>query len=253
MVVTDSPSVKNNCVEHLFDNREQMIAALKAVCETALQKSVEENGEATFMVSGGSTPEPLYKALNQSNLPWESIYVALVDERWVDFNHDKSNEAFIAKHLIQNKAEVTQLIGMKNSAATAAEGLADCESVYQQLAQPFAITILGMGSDGHTASLFPHSQGFPHAQGLADAINPNAEPLCAAITAQQSEVTGSIVERMTLTVSALLRSQQLILLITGEEKLAVLRKAQMQGDVADMPIRALLQQQKIPLQVYWAP
>jgi 6-phosphogluconolactonase len=243
---------KNNCVEHLFDNREQMISALKQVCENALQKAVDEAGEATFMVSGGSTPEPLYKALSQSNLPWESIYVALVDERWVEFNHDKSNEAFIAKHLIQNKAEIANLIGMKNDAATAVEGLADCESVYQQLAQPFAITILGMGSDGHTASLFPH------AQGLVDAISPNAEPLCAAITAQQSEVTGSIVERMTLTLSALLRSQHLILLITGEEKLAVLRKAQTpgkeeQGDVADMPIRALLQQQKIPLQVYWAP
>lgn len=233
--------------ERLFETRAAMIAALQAECETALRNAVEERGEATFMVSGGSTPEPLYKALSQVDLPWESIYVALVDERWVDFDHDKSNEAFTVKHLIQNKAAVTNLVGMKNSAATAAEGLADCESAYQQLAQPFDITILGMGSDGHTASLFPH------AQGLDKALELDSEQLCADIIAIQSDVTGAITERMTLTLAGLLRSKTLVLLITGEEKLAVLRAAQAGTDVKEMPIRAVLQQDKVPLVIYWAP
>ncbi len=233
--------------ERLFDNRADMIAALQTECESALRTAIEERGEATFMVSGGSTPEPLYKALSNSDLDWESVYVALVDERWVDFEHDKSNEAFTVKHLIQNKAAVANLVGMKNSAETAAEGLADCEAAYQQLAQPFDITILGMGSDGHTASLFPH------AQGLDDALNPESNELCAAITAKQSEVTGAIVERMTLSLAGLLRSKVLILLITGDEKLAVLRAAQAEGDVKDMPIRAVLRQQQVPVVVYWAP
>lgn len=233
--------------ERLFDNRADMIAALQTECESALRAAIEDRGEATFMVSGGSTPEPLYKALSNSDLDWESVYVALVDERWVDFEHDKSNEAFTVKHLIQNKAAVANLVGMKNSAETAAEGLADCEAAYQQLAQPFDITILGMGSDGHTASLFPH------AQGLDDALNPESNELCAAITAKQSEVTGAIVERMTLSLAGLLRSKVLILLITGDEKLAVLRAAQAEGDVKDMPIRAVLRQQQVPVVVYWAP
>ena len=233
--------------EHLFDNRADMIAALQAECETALRQSIEERGEATFMVSGGSTPEPLYKALSHSDLDWESIYVALVDERWVDFGHDKSNEAFTVKHLIQNKAAVANLVGMKNSAETAAEGLVDCEAAYQQLAQPFDITILGMGSDGHTASLFPH------AQGLDEALNPDSAQLCAAIIAKQSEVTGAIVERMTLSLAGLLRSKSLVLLITGDEKLAVLRAAQAGTDVREMPIRAVLQQQQVPVSIYWAP
>lgn len=234
-------------IEHLFENRAEMISALQAECETALRDAVEDRGEATFMVSGGSTPEPLYKALSEVDLPWESIYVALVDERWVDFDHDKSNEAFTVKHLIQNKAAVTNLVGMKNSAATAAEGVDDCESAYQQLAQPFDITILGMGSDGHTASLFPH------AQGLDDALDSESEQLCADIIAIQSEVTGAITERMTLTLAGLLQSKTLVLLITGDEKLAVLRAAQAGTDVKEMPIRALLQQQKVPFAIYWAP
>lgn len=233
--------------ERLFENRAEMIAALQAECEAALRSAIEDRGEATFMVSGGSTPEPLYKALSNSDLDWESVYVALVDERWVDFDHDKSNEAFTVKHLIQNKAAVANLVGMKNTAETAAEGLADCEAAFQQLAQPFDITILGMGSDGHTASLFPH------AQGLDAALNPDSNELCAAITAKQSEVTGAIVERMTLSLAGLLRSKSLILLITGDEKLAVLRAAQADGDVKDMPIRAVLRQDRVPVIVYWAP
>jgi 6-phosphogluconolactonase len=233
--------------ERLFDSRADMIAALQVECEAALNAAVEDRGEATFMVSGGSTPEPLYKALSNSNLNWESIYVALVDERWVDFEHDKSNEAFTVKYLIQNKAADANLVGMKNTADTAADGLPDCEAAYQQLAQPFDITILGMGSDGHTASLFPH------AQGLDEALNPDSEQLCAAITAQQSDVTGAIVERMTLSLAGLLRSKVLILLITGDEKLAVLRAAQAGSEIKDMPIRAVLQQQNVPVVVYWAP
>lgn len=233
--------------ERLFENRQDMVAALEAECVAALTQAIEDRGEATFMVSGGSTPEPLYKSLSNVDLDWESVYIALVDERWVDFEHDKSNEAFTVKHLIQNKAAVANLIGMKNTAATAQEGLADCEAAYQQLAQPFDITILGMGNDGHTASLFPH------ANGLEAALNPDSSELCAAIVAHQSEVTGAITERMTLSLAGLLRSRTLVLLITGDEKLAVLRKAQAGTDVAEMPIRAILQQDRVPVVVYWAP
>ncbi len=136
--------------ERLFENRQDMVAALEVECIAALNQAIEERGEATFMVSGGSTPEPLYKSLSNVDLDWESVYIALVDERWVNFDHDKNNEAFTVKHLIQNKAAVANLIGMKNTADTAQEGLADCEAAYQQLAQPFDITILGMGSDGRS-------------------------------------------------------------------------------------------------------
>ena len=234
-------------VEKLFDSRAEMIAALQEECLTALHAAIDSRGEASFMVSGGSSPEPLYQALSAAELAWESVYVALVDERWVDIDHEKSNEAFIVKTLLQNNAASANLVGMKNSAATAAEGLADCEAAYQQLAQPFDVTILGMGSDGHTASLFPH------AQGLDAALDLNNEELCAAITATQSEVTGAATERMTLTLCGLLKSRSLLLLITGEEKLKVLRDALAGTDAKAMPVRAVLQQQQVPITVYWAP
>lgn len=234
-------------VERLFKSREEMIVAVREDCLTALQQAIEERGEATFLLSGGSSPEPVYKSLSEVDIDWSSVYVGLVDERWVDFNHDKSNEAFIARTLLQNKAASANLIGMKNSAETAAEGLADCESAYQQLAQPFDVTILGMGPDGHTASFFPH------AHGLEAALNPESKKLCAAIIAKQSEVTGTATERMTLTLNGLLQSRHLMLLITGEEKLKVFREAQAGNDVAAVPVRAVIQQEQVPLIVYWAP
>jgi 6-phosphogluconolactonase len=234
--------------ERLFDSREEMLEAVQKECLAALGKAIDERGEASFMVSGGSSPEPLYRSLSTADLAWESVYVALVDERWVDFEHDKSNEAFIVRTLMQNKAASANLIGMKNTAATAAEGLADCEAAYQQLAQPFDVTILGMGPDGHTASWFPH------AQGLDAALDPNNSALCAAIIANQSEVTGTATERMTLTLTGALRSHSLMLLITGQEKLNVLRQALADDtDTAAMPVRAILQQQQVPITVYWAP
>lgn len=234
-------------VERKFDSRAEMIAALQEECLNALRSAIEERGEATFMVSGGSSPEPLYTSLSHADLDWESVYVALVDERWVEFEHEKSNEAFIVRTLMQNKSASANLVGMKNTAETAVEGLADCESAYQQLAQPFDVTILGMGSDGHTASLFPN------APGLTEALDPNGSMICAAITAHQSEVTGTATERMTLTLAGLLRSKALLLLITGEEKLAVLRHALAGNDANEMPVRAVLHQQKVPVTVYWAP
>lgn len=233
--------------ERLFANREELTAALRDECVAAIKAALDAQGEASFMVSGGSSPELLYKSLSQVDLPWESIYVALVDERWVDFNHEKSNEAFVARTLVQNKAANTHLVGMKNSAERAVDGLADCESAYQQLAQPFAITILGMGADGHTASFFPH------AEGLTAALDPHNEELCAAISAHPSEATGPITERMTLTLTGLMRSRSLIMLITGQDKLKVFRAAQAGTDTHEMPVRALLQQQQVPVTLYWAP
>lgn len=230
-----------------FESREAMVVALTADCHEALQSGVAEKGRASFLVSGGSSPAPAYENLSKSDLPWDSIDVALVDERWVDIDHSGSNEAFVNRTLLQNNAAGAKLIGMKNPADTAVAGLAACESDFSSLTQPFDVTILGMGPDGHTASFFPHSEG------LEKALDVNSGELCAAIMADKSDVTGDNLERMTLSMAGLLKSKELKLLISGSEKLAVLRQAEQAGDVADMPVRAVLQQTQVPVTVYWAP
>lgn len=231
--------------ERFFDTREDMINAVYAESITALESALDSRGEATFMVSGGSSPAPIYRRLSEASLDWSNVYIALVDERWVDLSHDKSNEAFIAQTLIQNNAKKANLVGMKNTAPNALEGLAVCEEAYQQLAQPFDVTVLGMGPDGHTASLFPK------AQGLQEALT--TESLCAVVNAHESAVTGSFTERMTLSLNGILQTRNLMLLIAGEEKLATYREALAGKDISAMPVRAILQQDKIPVSVFWAP
>jgi 6-phosphogluconolactonase len=232
--------------EKFFPDRESLLAALVEDCEATLKQSLQQNKAATLLVSGGSSPKPLYQQLSRLGLDWSAITVALVDERWVDTGHPASNEAFIRQTLLQHNASAAKFITMKTSDRSAALAQPQCQRRYQQLARPFDLTILGMGLDGHTASLFPE------AQGLERALNLENSDICVAIDANKSDVTGEFTERMSLSLSGLLQSRQLHLLITGEEKLAVYRRARVNPDLASMPVSAVLQQQHVPVLVYWA-
>jgi len=104
-----------------------------------------------------------------------------------------------------------------------------------------------MGHDGHIASLFPNSTG------LEAALDLKNENLCCAIQARCSDVTGENTERMSLTLNGILQARQIILLITGEEKLKVYENGLSSTDFKQLPVSAVLQQQRVPVDVYWAP
>jgi 6-phosphogluconolactonase len=233
--------------ECFFPDKESLFSALLAECVDKLNTAISEKQTATLLVSGGGTPKPLYEQLSLQALDWSKVNVALVDARWVDANHSGSNQAFVMNNLLINKAAVANYIAMKGPEASAVLGQQNCEQRYRQLSAPFDLTILGMGPDGHTASLFPH------ANGLIPALDEKSNLLCASINAHPSDVTGSLTERMSLSLFGLLQSQELHLLITGEEKLAVYKQALTSKDVTLTPISALLQQTKVPVKVFWAP
>lgn len=233
--------------ECFFTDRNSLFVALLAECLDILNSATQHSGRTSMLVSGGSSPEILYRQLSSARLDWNNVQVALVDERWVDTDNEGSNELFVTNNLLVNRAADAKFVPMKTEAETAVLGQEDCEHRYQQLTRPFDLVILGMGSDGHTASLFPH------AQGLDEALDVNAKHLCMAINAIRSDVTGELTERMTLSVYGLLQSRQLHLLILGDDKLAVYRKALVSDDVMATPVSALLQQNEVPVFVYWAP
>jgi 6-phosphogluconolactonase len=233
--------------EFHFENRSHLFTALTAECLDILSESLSKQGGATLLVSGGSTPAPLYEALSKTELAWKKIKVALVDERWVDHQHSASNEALIKRSLMINNAKVASFIGMKTPDKHANKGQSETEAQYRSLQQPFTVAIVGMGVDGHTASLFPY------ADGLNKALKPESDQLTAAINAKSSPVTGPNTERLTMTVAGLLKCERLIILLTGEDKLAVFDQAMKPGPVEEMPIRALLHQEKVPVELYWAP
>lgn len=224
-----------------------MFSALFEDCRQVLTAAVTEREAVSMLVSGGSTPAPLYKQLSCLNLDWHKVTVALVDERWVGADAPGSNERFIKQSLLHDNAAKANFVPMKTLDSTSVEGQPGCEHRYRQLPNPLDLTILGMGPDGHTASLFPY------ARGLDNALDTNKNVLCVAINAKQSHVTGELTERMSLSLFALLQSRQIHLLITGEEKLAVYKRALVTDDPLQMPIAALLQQSTVAVKVYWAP
>jgi len=230
--------------ERFFDSKEQMTEALSTLLKEQLSSGIEQDGKAVLMVSGGSSPAPAYKYLANLEFPWEKVSVAMVDERWVDASHEKSNEAFINSTLLQNHAAKANFVTMKNSADSAVAGQAECEKAYAEL-KTADVTILGMGPDGHTASLFPHADGLKNGLDSTDKV--------CAINAIESEVTGSITERMSLTLSGIADSRKVVLLISGDEKKAVYENAKAEGSEYDVPLRAVLNHPDIDLTVFWTP
>lgn len=232
--------------EHRFEHRDALARALVDITTAAINEGIHQRGSACLMVSGGSTPQPVYRLLASQPLDWHKVSVALVDERWVASDHPASNERFIRHNLLLDDAAAARFIGMKTPAPTASAGLDECQQRYRALPAQPDFCLLGMGADGHTASLFPH------ALGLTSALAPEA-PRCVAISAQQSDVTGPYTERMSLSAAAILACRQIVVLITGEEKWAVYRRALAGRGSMEMPVRAVLQQSHTPVSVYWAP
>lgn len=205
-----------------------------------LQGALAARGSAVLCVSGGSTPVPIYNALSEQDLDWANVDIALVDERWVEPDHSASNEKLIRETLLINNAASARLTGMK-LAGTHIDAEARLNENYNALGGLFDVVLLGLGSDGHTASLYPH------AKGLSAALD--TDKIVAAITANRSEVSGEYVERMTLTGPAIASAKSIILALRGKEKKRVWESALLPGDNHDMPIRVFNELDS--LTVYW--
>jgi 6-phosphogluconolactonase len=226
----------------VFPDRQQLINELADRIGTALSGSIAAHGLASLAVSGGSTPVRLFERLSGLDIPWRDVVITLVDERWVDPASPDSNERLVRRHLLKKRAAVATFIGFKNFAATAGEGEAECERRLHQIPPPFTLLILGMGNDGHTASLFPG------AEQLTQATDMESGRTCMAITP-----TDAPHDRMTLTLPAILDSEEIILHITGSEKKEVLEKAEKAGLPEAMPIRFVFRQKTTRVTVFWAP
>jgi len=225
-----------------FPDRKNLVIDLAERIGEQLTAGIVDNGQASLAVSGGATPVELFEALSDLDIPWQDVVITLVDERWVEPTENDSNEHLVRNHLLKDKALAATFIGMKNSAATASAGEKECERKLHEVPRPFDVLILGMGGDGHTASLFPG------AKKLSLATDMDLGQICIGIAPLTVPH-----ERMTLTLPAILDSRHIFLHITGQEKNDVLQKAQAEGPVEEMPIRYILRQQTTPVSVYWAP
>ena len=228
--------------EHRFAQAATLTQALAARIAEALQSGLAAGRGASLAVPGGHTPIALFERLSSATLDWDSVWITLTDERWVDVTSASSNEALVRTHLLRQAAASAQFVGLKSAGTDVQTAASASWSNVAEIPRPFDLMLLGMGDDGHVASLFPDSPGLPAALDLSQ------PPGCVAMHAPVAPHA-----RISLNLRALLDSRQIVLLIEGQAKWDTLQRARMHGAATEMPVRALLQQQNVPVSVYWSP
>ena len=213
---------------HIFEDGPALAAGLAKKVAEILRITVADKGQALLAVSGGTTPKPFFQALSAIDINWSKVQITLVDERQVPEDSPRSNAKLVKESLLQDKAAAARFVPLFQNLA--ASDLAD-----------FDIAILGMGSDGHTASFFPEGDN------LAAALD--AEGKTAIL---EMNAPGAGEPRLTFTLPKLLAAKHLLLHKRGQDKMEVLDQALSGTDSLEMPIRAVLYA-KTPVELYWCP
>ena len=223
---------------HTFKNPAVLAEELAKKVAEQLSAAIVRQGVATLVVSGGRSPVAFFEHLRLQAIEWSKVVVSLADERWVPVEHADSNAGLLKKHLLQGPAAKARFVGLYNVAANLDAAAEQADRLLAEL-PPIDVLILGMGDDGHTASLFPNSPNLPQALALD---NPRrCWPMLAPTVPHQ---------RLSMSLSLLASAKNTVLSIQGQAKLNTLSEALAGPDVAALPIRAFLQP---TLEIYWCP
>lgn len=208
-----------------------------AVAE-ALRAAIDSHGVATLVVSGGRSPIAFFECLAKQVLPWAQVVISLADERWVPVSHADSNEGLVRRHLLRGPAAAARFIGLYQPAANLQQAALQADQALAEL-PPIDVLVLGMGDDGHSASLFPNSPN------LHEALQSDCPRRCLPMLAPSVPH-----QRLSMTLPLLASAHWPLLAIQGSNKLQTLSQALVCEDIASMPIRAFL---RPPLEIFWCP
>ncbi|OAM45133.1 6-phosphogluconolactonase [Eikenella sp. NML99-0057] len=222
---------------HTFPTPAAQAAALAEAVAGRLCRYLQVQSRAVLAVSGGRSPVAFFEALAQVKLDWPNVTVTLVDERLVPPQHPDSNAALVRRHLLQHAAAAAHFLPLVNEQTDVSDpaALAETEAGFPMP----DIAVLGMGTDGHTASLFPQ------APQLAAAVSPD----CRTKLVHTSPVTAAH-ERIGMSLNTLAAVPQLFLSIQGADKRAVLEQAAATA-TSEYPISLLLHQTNVRCEVYY--
>ena len=230
--------------EHACNSAAELAWQLDDTIAQSLHLAVNLRGHAVLAVSGGKSPIALFEALRVLPLEWQRVTVLLVDERCVPHDHADSNTALVRQHLLKDQAAAATFVPFFETLPDMLDDAALnrlVDAANRRLATqpwPMDMAVLGMGDDGHTASLFPGAPGLRkalHSSGPVAWVRPATAPHA----------------RLTLTLPALLATRELALSISGASKLAVFQQARLGADEA-LPVSLILNQHQTPVSVWLA-
>lgn len=223
-----------------FENADALTSGFAETLTALLKEGIAQRGRASLVVSGGRTPLALFKQLSETDLEWDKVDITLADERWVSEDDDASNTKLVRENLIQNNAAAAHFVTLKTDDAEANDGIAEVENRLSSFSLPFDALILGMGEDGHTASLFPCCKQ------IEDGLNLASGKICIA-----TQPTTAPHQRISLTLPAILNSRNIFIHLTGEKKKEVLEDALANNTELEKPVTAVVNRADVTLM--WAP
>ncbi len=225
-----------------FSSRAAAEEALAAALEAGVRAAHAQGRRARIALSGGSSPEPAYRAFAAKELDWSKVDIALVDDRWVDVDQAGSNQAMIERAFAS--AIGVTIFGMKLPTASPKQAEAELDEVYRTL-RPFDAVVLGMGPDAHTASWFPASPD------LAACLDPQSPATVLGVDASLAPVAAPYLERMTVTLPVVSEAQQILILLFGADKKQILQQA-LEAPVTSAPIKAVIEATGARCVALWA-
>lgn len=194
-----------------YPDRDMMMIDLASKIAGELGAALRSNDRASLCVPGGTTPGPMFDALCAADVEWDRVHVFLGDERWVPETSERSNTRLVRERLMVNRAAAAKLVPLHLEGMELEEAIPKLTAAIEP-ELPISVLLLGMGTDGHTASLFPG------ADRLDEAMSDDAPPLMA-ITAP-----GAPEPRLTMTLPVLQGAMSIHVLIVGQEKREALER-----------------------------
>ncbi|PID62241.1 MAG: 6-phosphogluconolactonase [Gammaproteobacteria bacterium] len=223
------------------EDRDELAERLACNIAEHLAQTLRARGKATLIVSGGSTPKPVFARLSTKDIDWSGITVTLADERWVPPDHEDSNEKLVRENLLVNRAAAASFIPLFRDVAGPEDALDDVAGDLESALRNLGVLVLGMGADGHTASLFPDA---PELEAAMDSDQPALVMMMHPPSVTQA--------RITLTARALTHARVCFLHITGTDKREVLEQGLLAVEQVPPAVR-LMERMPEPVLVYWAP
>ena len=196
-----------------FENKKNLESSLLLKISTCISDAIKKYGDARFLLSGGSTPMNLYSLLSEETIEWEKVKIGLVDERFVPKENLFNNETQIKNNLLKNSAKFATIFGMVYNYENEMLNLKLVNQQYKTFFERIDFTILGMGEDGHTASLFP---GDKESEELMNTSN---------IGIFSTKSPSFPYNRITCSKELIAKSNYIALFISGETKFNVLKNS----------------------------
>ena len=226
-----------------YDDAAEMAAAVAGDIGFIIESAIDARGAAVIALAGGKTPIPIYEQLSSAKLDWKRVTIVPGDERIVPLGDPLSNVTILAKFFLPKGARVMPIVPNAIDDYKAAGRSAD--ALIQDLHWPLDLCLLGVGNDGHTASIFPGPDFEEAVNGPKDrrALGVMPDPLPPEAP----------VPRVTFSLAAITTARALLIAVRGDEKRAVIETAIKQGRSSPYPIGLALAGTELPVDIHWAP